>query len=58
MIRGSKDTRVTPLERAKEIHAEIPQSKLAIIDGGGHLALYTHTNQTVSEIVEWTDSLE
>ncbi|MDA2922557.1 alpha/beta hydrolase [Patescibacteria group bacterium AH-259-L07] len=58
MIWGSDDTKVTPLERAKEIHAEIPQSKLAIIDGGGHLALYTHTDQAVSEIVEWENNLE
>ncbi len=58
MIWGSDDTRVTSLERAKEIHAEIPQSKLAVIDGGGHLALYTHTNQVVNEIVEWAKTLE
>ena len=58
MIWGSKDTYVTPIERAKEIHAEIPKSKLAIIDGGGHLALYTHTDQAVSEIVEWGNNLE
>jgi len=58
MIWGSDDTRVTPLEHAKEIHAEIPQSKLAVIDGGGHLALYTHTDQVVKEIVEWAKTLE
>jgi pimeloyl-ACP methyl ester carboxylesterase len=58
MIWGSKDTSVTPLERAKEIHEEMPQSKLAIIDDGGHLALYTHTDQAVSEIVEWAKTLE
>lgn len=56
LIWGSKDTSVTPLERAKEIHAEIPQSKLAIIDGGGHLALYTHTQEAVNEIGEWVNS--
>lgn len=58
MIWGSKDTKVTPLERAKEIHAEITQSKLAIIDGAGHLALYTHTDQAVNEIVEWAKTVE
>lgn len=58
MIWGSDDTKVTPLERAKEIHAEIPQSKLAVIDGGGHLALYTHTDQAINEIVEWAKTFE
>jgi len=58
MIWGSDDTRVTPLERAKEMHAEIPQSKLVVIDGGGHLALYTHTNQVIKEVVEWAKTVE
>ena len=53
MIWGAKDTWATPLKRAKEIHAEIPQSKLIIINGAGHLALYTHTTQVVKEIVEF-----
>lgn len=58
MIWGSDDNYVTPLERAKEIHAEISQSELAIIDSAGHTALYTHTDQAVSEIVEWANILE
>lgn len=56
MIWGEKDTLVTPLERAKEIHVEIPQSKLVIIEGGGHLALYTHTAKVVDAIMEWVEA--
>lgn len=53
MIWGEYDTFVTPVSRAREIHAEIPNSKFVIIKKAGHLALYTHTRQVVSEIVDF-----
>ena len=53
LIWGGKDTYVTPLQRAKEIALEIPNSKLVVIPDAGHLALYTKTEKVVDEIVKF-----
>jgi pimeloyl-ACP methyl ester carboxylesterase len=53
IIWGSKDTLITPLDRAREILNEIPNSKMIIIDDGGHLALYTHTGKVIKEIIKF-----
>lgn len=56
LIWGEDDTRVTPLERAKGIATEIPNAKLVVIPDAGHLALYTHTEQIVKQIVNFVHS--
>lgn len=51
LVWGENDTFVTPLKRAIEIDQEIPNSKLVIIDGG-HLALYTNTEEVIKAVLE------
>lgn len=51
IVWGDKDTWVTPISRAKEIHKEIPNSKLIIVNGG-HPVLYQKTEFVVGEILK------
>lgn len=50
LIWGDKDTFVTPLQRAKEIHKEIEGSKLIIVKGG-HTVLFQRPKEIVDLIV-------
>jgi len=50
LVYGDKDTSVTPIEKAKEIHRKIKNSKLIIVKGG-HTVLYHRPEEVVGEIV-------
>ena len=52
LIWGKDDIYVTPLDRAREIAKEIPNVNLVIIEGG-HLALYTNTNEAIQAIINY-----
>lgn len=49
-IWGKRDTIVTPLKRAEEIHQEVKDSQLLLVDGG-HTVLYQKPNEVVKLIV-------
>ncbi|MBI3334973.1 MAG: alpha/beta hydrolase [Candidatus Portnoybacteria bacterium] len=51
MIWGNKDTWVTPLYRAKEIHQEVPSSKLILVEGG-HAILSIKPKYVIHEIIK------
>lgn len=51
LVWGNRDTWVTPLERAKEIHKEVSNSKLIIVEGP-HTVLYKTPKMAIRKIME------
>ena len=51
LVWGNRDTWVTPIQRAKEIHNEVSSSKLLILRGP-HTILYKNPKYAVSEIIK------
>ena len=51
LIWGDRDTWVTPVQRAKEIHSEVKESKLLILKGP-HTILYKNPKYAVGEIIK------
>lgn len=52
---GAQDT-LCPLDRHEEIHRHIPQSRLLLIDGAGHLPTLEQPAATNSAFRDWLDS--
>ncbi|MEJ8475742.1 alpha/beta fold hydrolase [Roseibium algae] len=52
---GDGDT-LTPPSRAQEIHELIPGSKLAVIEGCGHLATLEAPSAVTAELKKWMDN--
>jgi len=57
LLYGKKDTKMTPIERAREIAVELPLGKMVEIDGG-HLALYMNMKTAMKEINSFIFSSE
>lgn len=51
LVWGNKDTWVTPIQRAKEIHAEVKNSKLLIFEGP-HTVLYQKPKIVIGGIIK------
>lgn len=51
LVWGDRDTWVTPIERAKEIHREVNNSKLIIVKGS-HTILYRKPQMVIGEIIK------
>jgi len=51
IVWGDKDTWVTPISRAKEIHNEVQGSKL-IVEEGGHSVLYLKPKVVIGDILK------
>ncbi len=50
LVWGDKDTYVCPIDRAREIHKKVENSKLVVVKGG-HTILYQNPKYVVSELV-------
>ncbi len=50
LIWGSRDTWITPIDKAKEIHKQIKRSKMIIVKGG-HTILYQKPKEVVTLII-------
>ena len=51
---GDEDA-IVPLINGKFLHALIPGSELEVFEGGGHLFLLSHREQSVSSIRTFLD---
>src|SRR6266550_6581093 len=56
IIWGEKDAQI-PLKYAQRLHREIPESRLVIIPGAGHLILFDAPNQIASALTDFLDRL-
>ena len=56
IIWGEKDAQI-PLKYAQRLHREIPESRLVIIPGAGHLILFDAPNQVASALTDFLDRL-
>lgn len=54
VLMGAGD-RLCPLDRHKLMHALMPQSRLAIIDGAGHLPTLEQPEKTTAALVRWLE---
>src|ERR1017187_3827453 len=52
IVWGAED-RITPLDESEKIHALIPQSKLVVVPGCGHLVPTQCTAQIGSRVIEF-----
>ncbi len=52
VLTGAVDI-VCPRDRHERMHALMPQSRLIVIDGAGHLPTLEQPAQTTAEIVQW-----
>jgi pimeloyl-ACP methyl ester carboxylesterase len=50
-----EDDRLCPRDRHELIHALMPQSHFAVIDGAGHLPTLEKPVETADEIARWLD---
>lgn len=53
LVLMGEDDRLCPLDRHALMHALMPQSRLAVIAGAGHLPTLEKPAETVAEIVRW-----
>jgi pimeloyl-ACP methyl ester carboxylesterase len=53
LIVAGDDDPITPLCNARVMARLIPNSRLYVIDGGGHLTLLTRTHEIVPAIVDF-----
>jgi len=58
LILMGDDDAIVPLANGKLLNSLIPNSRLSVMKGGGHLFLLSHKDQCVSEIREFLDSAE
>ncbi len=56
IIWGEKDAQV-PLKYAQRLHREIPESRLVIIPGAGHMILFDAPNQVASALTDFVGRL-
>jgi len=54
VLMGAGD-RLCPLDRHELMHALMPQSRLAIIDGAGHLPTLEQPEKTTAALVRWLE---
>ena len=55
LVLTGADDRLCPLDRHELIHRLMPQSKLVIIDGAGHLPPLERPDETTSAIIRWLE---
>ena len=58
LILMGDDDRIVPLANGKILNALIPNSELNVLEGGGHLFLLSHADQSVSAIRRFLDAPE
>ena len=58
LILMGDDDAIVPLANGKLLNSLIPNSRLSVMKGGGHLFLLSHKDQCVAEIREFLDSAE
>ncbi len=56
IIWGEKDAQI-PLKYAQRLHREIPESRLVIIPGAGHMILFDAPNQVASALTDFVGRL-
>jgi pimeloyl-ACP methyl ester carboxylesterase len=56
IIWGEKDAQM-PLKYAQRLHREIPESRLVIIPGAGHMILFDAPNQVASALTDFVNRL-
>jgi pimeloyl-ACP methyl ester carboxylesterase len=56
IIWGEKDAQI-PLKYAQRLHREIPESRLVIIPGAGHMILFDAPNQVASALTDFVQRL-
>jgi 3-oxoadipate enol-lactonase len=52
IIRGSEDTAV-PRPHAEMLAGGIPNAQLIVIEGAGHVLVWTHPEELVEEVERW-----
>ncbi|WP_234026875.1 alpha/beta fold hydrolase [Erythrobacter sp. HKB08] len=58
LIMMGDDDQIVPLANGKILHSLIPNSELEIMEGGGHLFLLSHREQSVSAIRRFLDTTD
>jgi poly(3-hydroxyalkanoate) depolymerase len=58
LIMMGEDDHIVPVVNGKILNAIIPNSRLMIFAGGGHLFLLTHANESIAAIREFLDAPE
>lgn len=58
LIMMGEDDQIVPVVNGKILNRMIPNSRLEIFDGGGHLFLLTHADESIAAIREFLDSSE
>jgi pimeloyl-ACP methyl ester carboxylesterase len=58
LIMMGEDDQIVPVINGKILKAMIPNSRLMTFEGGGHLFLLTHTDESVAAIREFLDAPE
>ena len=58
LIMMGEDDQIVPVINGKILKAMIPNSRLMTFEGGGHLFLLTHADESVSAIREFLDAPE
>ncbi|MCR9179506.1 MAG: alpha/beta hydrolase, partial [Erythrobacteraceae bacterium] len=58
LIMMGEDDQIVPLANGKILKAMIPNSRLQTFEGGGHLFLLTHADESVAAIREFLDAPE
>ena len=53
-----EDDQIVPLANGKILKAMIPNSRLVTVEGGGHLFMLTHADESVAAIREFLDAPE